>query len=33
MMKIEHSYKNVGTPSINIDAIITMLIFLKEKNS
>lgn len=33
MMITEQSYKKVVTPSINIDALITMLLFLKEKNS
>lgn len=31
MMITEQSYKKVVTPSINIDALITMLLFLKEK--
>lgn len=32
MMITEQSWKKVVTPSINIDALITMLLFLKEKN-
>jgi len=32
MMISEQSFKKVVTPSINIDALITMLLFLKEKN-
>jgi len=32
MMITEQSFKKVVTPSVNIDALITMLLFLKEKN-
>ena len=32
MMITEQSFKKVVAPSINIDALITMLLFLKEKN-
>jgi len=32
MMITEQSFKKVVTPSANIDALITMLLFLKEKN-